>query len=162
MTPSVQFLCLCIIEALLEHYQISQPPVPVRELVRAPYPALTRELSLVENAHINFCDALWVRLMNGQGVMFVNGNLPEPQRRYAMAVALFSALCASPGGRDAGLPHPESIGIQFYAEQFARWLLMPNGLLPVDWQHSPTDELAETFIVPETQVERRREESIGA
>lgn len=157
--PSVAFLCECIATALLAHYGVEKPPVPVEDFLRAPPRDLARDLSLTEA--LPFGEALWLRLPSGQGTVFVNPALPEPRWRYAMAGAFFVALCSSPGGQAAGLPSVPNDDLQAQAACFARRLLMPEHLLPAGWQSMSSEALAELFVIPTSVVEARLCELAG-
>lgn len=161
MQPSFEFLSQSIVAALLEYYHVDGPPVPVRQFLLSPHPDLVEDVSLIEGEGITFCDALWVRLVRGQGVVFVNSALPEPQRRYGMACALFSALCSSRGGRAAGYSSGWNGSIYERAAVFARWLLIPAELLPSDWPQLSAEELADLFLIPRAVAEARRQELLG-
>ena len=144
----MEFLTRSVAIALLDHCGVQKPPVPIRKLILSPPRDLATDLSLVENPHITFCSAQWIRLIGGQGVMFVNGNLAEPERRYAMACALFSALCFTPGGQASGLQALAQSESYACDERFARYLLMPIELLPNDWHLMSVEALADLFGVP--------------
>lgn len=146
--PSVEFLIRSLVAALLDQYHVVSPPVPVRQMIASPLPDLAGDLSLTENMFITFCEAMWLRLIGGQGVVFANANLPEPQRRYAMACALFSGLCLSEGGRAVGLHNNPYEEAKTHEHQFARSLLIPLELLPPDWCSMSAAEMAALFDVP--------------
>jgi hypothetical protein len=153
--PSTQFLALCIAEALLDHYQITQPPVPVRNMLVNPPADLTPYVSLAET--LPFGEALWLRTIRGRGAVLVNPVLPEVERRFAMARALFIGLCASEGGQMAGLPNAAIATDDLMAQAafFARNLLIPTSLLPSGWESMSEDELADLFELPVEVVKAR-------
>ncbi len=144
--PSLEFLFDSIAVALLERYGVEAPPVPIREFLRFPPGDLARDLSLTES--LPFGEAFWLRLGGGQGAIFSNPELPDPQYRHALAAALFTGLCSSAGGLAAGLPPVASD--QFYAsrDMFAGQVLMPEPLLPANWSSMPVTELADLFQMP--------------
>jgi hypothetical protein len=143
--PTFEFLCDSIAVALLSHYGITHTPVPVREMLLDPPLELRHDLSLTE---VTFGQAIWLRLIGGQGSIFANSELPEPERRYHMAGALFTALCASRGGREAGLPAAPNDDMLAQMDFFARRLLLAPELLPPDWQAMQPEALAELAGVP--------------
>ena len=143
--PSLTFLCDSLAAALFAHYGVSQVPVPVRDMLADPPPELRRDLSLTE---VSFGEAVWLRLLGGQGSVFANSELPEPERRYHMACALFTALCATAGGRAAGLPSVPNDEMKTQMDLFARRLLMAPQLLPTGWQGMAPAGLAELCGVP--------------
>ena len=146
--PSLEFLCVCIVEALLAHYGVTRLPVPVRAMLQVPPPDLARDLSLTETAGTHGGDALWLRTMGSQGSVFVNTSLPEAAQRYGMARALFTALCATEGGQAVGLPPVPNNHLRFQGDLFARRLLLPRRLLPAGWECLPPESLAELCGVP--------------
>ena len=151
--PSLSFLCDSIATTLLDYFGVEGPPVPVRTMVQSPPDDLSNDLSLTEG--LPFGDALWLRLMGGRGVVFVNPGLSERERRYAMARALFTGLCASKGGKAVGLPDVPNNDLAAQAALFARLLLMPVDLFPDDWQMMSAADLAGLFIVPVPVAEAR-------
>jgi hypothetical protein len=156
--PSLEFLCVCIVEALLAHYRVTYLPVPVRVMLQAPPPDLARDLSLTETAGTHGGDALWLRTMGAQGSVFVNTSLPEPSQRYGMARALFTALCASEGGQAVGLPPVPNNHLRFQGDLFARRLLLPRSLLPNGWERLPPQSLAGLCGVPVEVAEAEQRE----
>ncbi len=144
--PSLKFLCDCLATALLSHYHVTELPVPLRDMLREPPPELSQDLGLTE---VSFGEAIWIRPPNGQASVFVNADLPEPERRYAMARAMFIGLCASKSGRGAGLPVVPNNDLKAQSDWFARRLLMAPELLPSGWEHWEPRALAALCGVPE-------------
>jgi len=151
--PSLGFLCAAVTAALVDYYHFAKPPVPVRDILRTPPPDLARDLSLAEV--LPFGEALWMRTHTGQGCVFVNPGLAEPQKRYAMACALFTALSASAGGQALGFPVVPNTQLREQQDLFARQLLIPADLLPRIWPVLLAQELADMFVVPLTVAEAR-------
>ena len=149
-SASLTFLCDSLATALFAHYGISRLPVPVRDMLLEPPPDLQRDLSLTE---VGFGEAIWLRLLGGQGSVFANADLPEPERRYHMACALFTALCATAGGRAIGLPPVPNDEMKAQMDLFARRLLMAPQLLPDGWQRMAPAGLAELCGVPQGVAE---------
>lgn len=148
--PSLEFLCDSLAVALLSHYGVTQAPVPVSQMLLDPPPDLRRDISLTD---VNFGEAVWLRLIGGQGSVFANQTLPEPERRYHMACALFTALCATQGGQAIGLPDVPNDDLKAQMDQFARRLLMAPEVLPEGWRALPSERLAELCGVPVDVVE---------
>lgn len=111
----------------------------------APPPDLARDLSLTEVA---FGESIWLRPPSGQGSIFVNIEMSESERRYAMARSLFIGLCATQGGREVGLPAVPNDNLKAQSDYFARRLLMAPELLPNDWRRMAPEALAELCGVP--------------
>ncbi len=151
--PSLSFLCAAATAALLDHYAFRRPPVSVRDILRNPPPDLAQDLSLAEV--LPFGEALWMRTHLGQGCVFVNPGLPEPQKRYAMACALFTALSASPGGKALGFPTVPNDQLREQQDLFARHLLIPAELVPRIWPALTAEQVATLFVVPLTVAEAR-------
>ncbi|MEK7276581.1 MAG: ImmA/IrrE family metallo-endopeptidase [Chloroflexota bacterium] len=154
--PSLDFLCDCIAFALLDYYAVDKAPVPVREMLASPPPDLAGDICL--SPGLPFGDALWLRLLRGQGTVFVNNALSEVEQRYAMARSLFTGLCDSKGGRAVGLPAVPNDRLRAQGASFARRLLMPEPLLPAEAASMSPQELADLFVVPLRVAEERLQE----
>jgi hypothetical protein len=110
-----------------------------------PPPDLRRDISLTD---VTFGEAIWLRLIGGQGSVFANENLPEPEQRYHMACALFTALCATRGGQAVGLPEVPNDELKAQMDQFARRLLLAPEVLPEGWSALTAPQLAAMCGVP--------------
>ena len=131
---------------LLQYYNVIRPPVPVFEMVRRPPAGLERHISLC--LALPYSDAIYLRLLNGQGTIFVNPRISWAQQRYATARAMLVSLFNTPGGRALGLDVTPTVFPDETAEYFARCLLLPSRLLPDNWPQLPATELAHMFEVP--------------
>jgi hypothetical protein len=145
-SPSLKFLCDCLATALLSHYGVTQLPVPLRQMLMEPPPELSGDLGLTE---VSFGEAIWLRPPSGQASVFVNAEMPEPERRYAMARAMFIGLCTSKSGHAAGLPAVPNDDLKAQSDLFARRLLMAPELLPDGWEQLEPQALAALCGVPE-------------
>ena len=132
--------------ALLSHYGVTALPVPLRQMLVNPPPELRGDLGLAE---VSFGEAVWLRSLGGRASVFVNTELPECERRYAMARAMFIGLCASQSGRAAGLPPVPNDDLKAQSDLFARRLLMAPELMPNGWEQWEPRALAELCGVPE-------------
>ena len=148
--PSLKFLCDCLATALLSHYRVTQMPVPLREMLLDPPPDLSHDLGLTE---LSFGEAMWLRPPSGLATVFVNADMPEPERRYAMARAMFVGLCTTKGGQAAGLPAVPNADLKAQSDLFARRLLMAPELLPAGWQRLAPQALAALCGVPQPVAE---------
>jgi len=144
--PSLKFLCDCLATALLSHYGVTHMPVPLREMLLDPPPDLAHDLGLTE---VGFGEAMWLRPPSGMATVFVNAEMPEPERRYAMARAMFVGLCTTKGGQAAGLPAVPNEDLKAQSDLFARRLLMAPELLPSGWQWLAPQALAALCGVPQ-------------
>jgi hypothetical protein len=144
---------------LIRHYDIVRPPVPIFEMVRRPPAGLERHLSLC--LALPYSDAIYLRLLNGQGTIFVNPRLSQAHQRYATARAMLLGLANSPGGHALGLGVTPVSFPDEATEYFARCLLMPTSLLPANWQALPDSELAQIFDVPPEVVAARIDDLDG-
>jgi hypothetical protein len=144
--PSLEFLCDCLATALLSHYGVTGLPVPLRAMLLEPPPDLGRDLGLTE---VSFGEAGWLRPPNGLATIVVNAKLPEAERRYAMARAMFVGLCTTKAGQTAGLPTVPNAELKAQSDLFARRLLMAPQLLPPGWEQFEPQSLAALCGVPE-------------
>jgi hypothetical protein len=129
-------------------------------MLGSPPPDLAKHLSLTET--LPFGDALWLRPPGGQASIFVNPSIPEPNKRYGMARAMFVGLCSSKGGQAVGLPEVPNDNLSAQADLFARRLLLAPSLMPDDWEGMPVETLAELFGVPVEVVEAHLSEMVRA
>jgi hypothetical protein len=150
--PSLEFLCDCLVSALLSHYSVTRVPVPLRQMLLEPPPDLRHDLGLTE---VSFGEAIWLRPLGGQASVFVNADMSEPDRRYAMARAMFVGLCTTKSGRAAGLPAVPNDQLKAQSDLFARRLLMAKELLPDGWEQLAPRALAALCGVPEPVAERQ-------
>jgi len=102
---------------------------------------------------VTFGDAMWLRPPSGLASVFVNADMPEAERRYAMARAMFVGLCTTKTGRAAGLPSVPNDQLKAQSDLFARRLLMAPELLPADWKQLGPQALAALCGVPEPVAE---------
>jgi hypothetical protein len=165
-SPSIEFLIQAIVTSLLHDYGVERPPVPIRLMVTTPPPGVAGDIKLAESPNFTFCRAAWIRLLDGQGIIFLNSALSEPEQRFELAQALFAGLCASPSARASGLYGAviaASPAQQLaYGQSFARQLLMPIPFLPTNWQQLTDQALAQYFVLPVPVVQAQRRELLLA
>ncbi len=163
--PTADFLIDSIVTGLLDHYGVRYPPVPIRRMILEPPLDFKTDLSLSESVNFTFCRSVWIRPLDGQGVIFLNGNLTERERRYELACALYSGVCGTNAGRESGLYFAMSTlapsATSDYANRFARKLLIPAELLPPRWEKLSTQAFADMFEVPEPIAQMRQQELLG-
>jgi hypothetical protein len=162
LKPTTDFLIDSLVTGLLEHYRIDHPAVPVRRMVSEPPPDFSRDISLSESINFTFCRSVWIRPLDGQGVIFLNANLTERERRYELACSLFSGVCGTAAGHESGLYQSVTTGpasnTSDFANRFARRLLMPVELLPYRWEKFSAESFADLFEVPTSVAQLRLQE----
>lgn len=165
LKPTTDFLIDSLVTGLLDHYGVRFPPVPIRRMVLEPPLDFKHDISLSESVNFTFCRSVWIRPLDGQGVIFLNGNLTERERRYELACALYSGVCGTSAGRESGLYFAMSTlaasATSDYASRFARKLLMPIELLPPRWEKLSIKALADLFDVSEPIAQLRQQELLG-
>lgn len=138
---------------LLDHYRITRPPVPVLEMLQSPPAGLERDLDLC--MALPYGDAAHIRLLNGQGVVFLNPALTPARQRCASAREMLHGLCSSRIGQHLGLSAWSRLPSQAASLFFARCLLMPSALLPPGWEAMPIEDLAGWFdVLPDVAATR--------
>ena len=152
----LDLLAESLASGFLRQYQVSRPPVPIFDMVRQPPEGLERHLSLC--LALPYSDAIYLRLLNGQGTIFVNPRLAGPMQRYATARALLLGLFNTPGGQALGLGFASLELPEETADYFARCLLMPTAMFPADWEALPVAEVARLFEVPQDVAAARLSE----
>jgi hypothetical protein len=155
----LDLLAESLASGFLRQYEVERPPVPIFDMVRQPPEGLERHLSLC--LALPYSDAIYLRLLNGQGTIFVNPRLAGPLQRFATAKALLMGLFNTPGGQALGLGIMSLELPGETAEYFARCLLMPASLMPKDWRALPVTELARIFDVPREVAATRLKELNG-
>jgi hypothetical protein len=115
------FLAESLAYGLLQAFGVKGPPVPVRDMIQAPHPAL-EPLSLLE-LRLGLYDAAYRSLLNGSRVIAVDPDHPAAVQRAAMARELYVAFCRSQ--RAVELDWPDRDAPRYRSDYFARCLLMP-------------------------------------
>jgi hypothetical protein len=118
------FLAESLACGLLQAFDIREPPVPVRDMIRAPHPAFG-PLSLLE-LNLGLYDAAYRSLLNGSRLIAVDSDRPDAVQREGMARELYVAFCRS--RRASELDWPDREDPRHRSDYFARCLLMP-----ADW-----------------------------
>lgn len=140
---------------LLDLYGVVRPPIPVLEMVQQPPAGLEQDLDLC--VALPYGDGAYIRLLHGQGVVFVNPSLSSDQQRYVVAREMLHGLVASRYGQALGLTAVSRLS-NAAAAYFARCLLMPRAFFPMRWETMPVAELAREFdVVPQTVMKRMEE-----
>jgi len=149
------FLVESLACGLLQASHIEGPPVPVREMVRAPHPVF-EQLSLLE-LNLGLYDAVYRSLINGSCLIAVDLEHPRTLRRFAMARELYVAFCCS--RRAAELDWPDRDHPREKSGFFARCLLMPAAWVKqIAARTGSVAELAAVFDVSVEMMSRRLQE----
>jgi len=149
------FLAESLAYGLLRAFHVQGPPVPVRDMIRAPHPVFER-LSLLE-LNLGLYDAVYRSLINGSCLIAVDLEHPLVLQRFAMARELYVAFCCSHRAVELGWPDREQPRER--SGFFARCLLMPAAW--VKQVRAKTDsltELARIFGVSTETMDRRLRE----
>ncbi len=149
------FLVESLAYGLLQAAHIEGPPVPVREMVRAPHPVF-EQLSLLE-LNLGLYDAVYRSLINGSCLIAVDLEHPRTVQRFAMARELYVAFCRS--RRAAELDWLDRDRPRERSGFFARCLLMPAAWVKqIAPRTSSVAELAAVFDVSVEMMTRRLQE----
>lgn len=149
------FLAESLAYGLLRAFHIHGPPVPVRDMVRAPHPVFER-LSLLE-LNLGLYDAVYRSLINGSCLIAVDLEHPLALQRFAVARELYVAFCCS--RRAIELDWPDREQPRERSDFFARCLLMPAAWVKqVRARTGSLAELAGVFGVSNETMDRRLRE----
>jgi hypothetical protein len=120
--PSTEaFLIECLAWGLLRAYDVTEPPVPIREMIKHPIPVFER-LSLLE-MNLGLYKAAYRSCLDGSRLIVVDPTVPSDVQRESMARELYVAFCLSPRAAEMRWPFHEQSHV--YGNYFARCLLMP-------------------------------------
>jgi hypothetical protein len=114
--------------ALVEHSGAAEPPVPIEAILDHPPEVFQEDFGVVD-MYSNLWDATFARPPGQRGSIFVRVDLPETERRYALARETLSAMITSKHGRDLGLPDLLMPELKESASYFASTLLAPDPLV---------------------------------
>jgi hypothetical protein len=138
---------------------VTDPPVWVENLLNYPPVAYDKDPSQV--LLIEMATEIHRRLIFIGGRMICRSDLPEDERRYALAREVIVGLGSSKHGRNMGLPHfivPTIYDLQDY---FARVLLAPDPLIDAyRKQGGDLQDFARTFLIPTRIAEIRWNETM--
>jgi len=143
-----QWLLRQLALGLVEYLGVTEPPVPVEQLLRNP-PALYDDDFGVVDMFSNLWDATFARPPSQRGSIFVRMDLDKENRRYALARELLSALITSKHGRKMGLSELLLPDLRESAEYFASQLLAPEPLVDAYQAQGGDDAgFANAFMIP--------------
>jgi hypothetical protein len=144
---------------LISYMNIDSPPVPVEtilentpEVFLQPPPELIGQYSPWEET--------LKRPIYVGGRVIIPSDLPDDERRYAIAQGIMLAIGESDHGRNIGLPQLLSPYLWELKDSFARYLLAPDPLIDSYRQNEGIfDDFAQTFLIPPRVAVIRWEES---
>ena len=143
---------------LVSYMGVTEPPVWVENFLH--YPPVVREKDASQTLLTDMATEIYQRLIYIGGKMICPSDLPEDERRYALAREVIVALGSSKHGRSIGLPQfivPYITDLQDY---FARILLAPDPLIHAyRKQDGDFHNFARTFLIPCRIAEIRWQET---
>jgi hypothetical protein len=145
-------------QGLFEYTGVTEPPVPVEDLLKHPPPAYQGDFGVVD-MYSNLWDATFARPPNQRGSVFVRIDLNAHDRRYALARETLSAVLTGKQGRAMGLPELLLSDLWESAEYFANHLLAPDRLVQA-YRDRQGDEngFADAFGLPDRVASNRWQE----
>ncbi|MFQ5943179.1 MAG: hypothetical protein ACE5JF_06465 [Anaerolineales bacterium] len=117
-----------VARALMEFSGVSEPPVPVEDVLNHPPTAYQEDFGVVD-MYSNLWDATFARPPGQRGSIFVRVDLEPEDRRFALARETLCAMITSKHGRDLGLPDLLMSELRDSAEYFAAHYLAPDALV---------------------------------
>jgi len=151
------FLVESLALGILRAYEIKEPPVPIRRMIKIQSPlSIFKHLNLLE-LRLGLYDVAYRSLPNGSRVIVVDLNYPFTIQRTGVARELYVAFCRSP--RAAELHWPDREQPNGCSDFFARCLMMPAAW--VEWAYTADTSLesvAERFGVPIQIASQRLQE----
>lgn len=144
---------------LVSYMGVTEPPVWVENFLH--YPPMVREKNASQALLIEMSTEIYQRLIYIGGKMISPSDLPESERRFALAREVIVALGSSKHGRSMGLPQfivPYLTELQDY---FAGILLAPDHLILI-YRNQGGDyhNFARTFLIPDRIAEIRWQETL--
>jgi hypothetical protein len=144
---------------LISHMGIVVPPVPILEILQNP-----PEIFVTPPSHIMGQYSPWEETLKRPiyigGRVIIPGDLPDDERRYAIAQGIMLAIGESDHGRNIGLPQLLSPYLWELKDYFARVLIAPDPLIEAYRQRAGGyEEFAKTFVLPPRIAVIRWEES---
>ncbi len=134
--------------ALLDFSGVSEPPVPVEEVLNHP-PAVYQEDFGVVDMYSNLWDATFARPPGQRGSIFVRVDLDPEERRFALARETLCAMITSKHGRDLGMPDLLMSELKDSAEYFATHYVAPESLVQAyRAQGGDEENFADSFQLP--------------
>jgi hypothetical protein len=133
---------------LVSHMGILVPPVPIEEILKNPPEIFLTPPSNIMGQYSPWEETLKRPIYIG-GRVIIPGDLPDDERRYAIAQGIMLAIGESDHGRNMGLPQLLSPYLWELKDYFARNLLAPDMLIDSFRQSGGEyDDFANTFVIP--------------
>lgn len=144
---------------LVSHMGMTEPPVWVEKFLHYS-PTLNKNYNVETQTNTDVFGDIYDRLIHMGGRIISSSNLPEDERRYALAREIIIALGSSKHGRCLGLPQfivPHLPELQDY---FARVLLAPDPMI-IAYRKGGGKfrDFARTFLIPHRIAEIRWNET---
>ncbi len=134
--------------SLISHMGIVEPPVPVEGILQNPPEIFVTPSSHRMSQYSPWEEALKRPIYIG-GRVIIPGDLPNDERRYAIAQGIMLGIGESDHGRNMGLPQLLSPYLWELKDFFARNLLAPDPLIEAYRQKGGGyDDFAKTFAIP--------------
>jgi hypothetical protein len=133
---------------LISHLEILHPPVPVEEILRNPPTIFVNPPTHLLGTYNTWEETLKRPIYIG-GRVIIPGDLPEDERRYAIAQGIMLAIGESDHGKNMGLSQLLSPYLWELKDYFARILLAPDPLIVTYRQSGGRfDDFAKSFFIP--------------
>jgi len=137
-----------VARALSEFSGVSEPPVPVEEVLNHP-PAVYQDDFGVVDMYSNLWDATFARPPGRRGSIFVRVDLDPEERRFALARETLCAILTSKHGRSLGMPDLLMSELKDSTEYFAAHCLAPESFVQAYRAQGGDEEgFAESFQMP--------------
>ncbi len=144
-----------VARALLEYSGVSEPPVPVEDVLNHP-PTVYQDDFGVVDMYSNLWDATFARPPGKRGSIFVRVDLEPKERRFALARETLCAMITSKHGRDLGMPDLLMGELKDSAEYFAKHFLAPEPLVNAFWASGgDKDSFTDSFEMPGSAAAER-------
>lgn len=133
---------------LAAHLNVSEPPVPVEELLRDP-PALYLSPPDEEMGFSYVWESVLEQPIYVGGRVIVPSSSPTDEKRYAVARELLTTISDTEHGEEMGLPLFISAYLWELKDYFARVLLAPDPLVTAFRENGGDfGDFASTFLIP--------------
>lgn len=144
---------------LTSHLNVVAPPVPVEDILENPPEVFLQPPPDLMSQYSPWSETLKRPIYVG-GRVIIPSDLPDDERRYAIAQGIMLAIGESDHGRNIGLPQLLSPYLWELKDAFARYLLAPDPLIEsYRLEEGIFDDFAQTFVIPPRVAVIRWEEN---